>query len=221
MTVLRRVKNITVSAPVAQWIEHWSTEPGVGGSSPLGRELFCKTNPRVGRARNFKKESMTKSSLTLHEHFMREALKEAHRAFEKGEVPVGSVVVHRRKIVGRGQNQTETLHDPTAHAEMIAITQAAETLSEGKRDHRGSLEGATLYVTMEPCPMCAGALVLSKAKAVVYGIKDPKAGACGSLYNIIEDDRLNHRLEVRGGVLAEEAKVFLQEFFRNLRKENR
>jgi tRNA(adenine34) deaminase len=157
----------------------------------------------------------------LNEHYMREALKEARRAFEKGEVPVGAVVVHRQKIVGRAHNQMETLHDPTAHAEMIAITQAAEALSEGKKDHRGSLEGATLYVTKEPCPMCAGALVLSMTKGVVYGIKDPKAGACGSLYNIVEDDRLNHRLQVTGGVLEEEARIFLQEFFRNLRKENR
>ncbi len=152
---------------------------------------------------------------------MQEALKEARRAFEKGEIPIGAVVVHRQRIVGRGMNQTETLHDPTAHAEMIAITQAAETLSEGKEDHRGSLEGATLYSTKEPCLMCAGALVISKAKAVVYGIRDPKAGACGSLYNLVEDDRLNHQLQVRGGILADEAKLFLQEFFRSLRKEKR
>ena len=164
---------------------------------------------------------MKKSSVGVHEHFMREALKEARLAFEKGEVPVGAVVVYRQKIIGRAHNQMETLHDPTAHAEMIAITQAAETLARGARDHRGSLEGATLYVTMEPCPMCAGALVLSKAKAVFFGIKDPKAGACGSLFNLVADDRLNHRLQVRGGLLAEEARLFLQEFFRTLRKEKR
>ena len=152
---------------------------------------------------------------------MREALKEGTRGFEKGEVPVGAIVVYRQKIVGRAHNQTETLRDPTAHAEMIAITQAAETISGGKNGHRGSLEGATLYVTMEPCPMCAGALVLSKAKAVIFGIKDPKAGACGSLYNIAEDDRLNHRLQVKGGVLQEESRNLLQEFFRHLRKEKR
>ena len=157
----------------------------------------------------------------IHEYYMREALKEARFAFKKGEVPVGAVVVYRQKIVGRAHNQTETLHDPTAHAEMIAITQAAETLSEGQDNHRGSLEGATLYVTMEPCPMCTGALVISKTKSVVFGIKDPKAGACGSLYNIAQDDRLNHRVGVRSGILAEEAKLLLQEFFRNLRKEKR
>jgi len=164
---------------------------------------------------------MKKSTPTLHEQFMREALKEARRGFEKGEVPVGAIIVYRKKIIARAHNQTETLRDPTAHAEMISITQAAETLSQGKGNHRGSLEGATLYVTMEPCPMCAGALVLSKAKEIIYGIADPKAGACGSLFNLVEDDRLNHRLVVRGGVLAEEARAFLQEFFRNLRKEKR
>ena len=159
--------------------------------------------------------------MSVQEHFMREALKEARKGFEKGEVPVGAVVVYRQRIVGRAHNQMETLRDPTAHAEMIAITQAAEALSTGRNDHRGSLEGATLYVTMEPCTMCAGALVLSKAKSVVYGAKDPKAGACGSLFNIVDDDRLNHRLKVRGGILAEEAKFFLQEFFKNLRKDKR
>ncbi len=152
---------------------------------------------------------------------MREALKEAGRGFEKGEVPVGAIVVYRKKVIARAHNQTETLRDPTAHAEMIALTQASEALSQDKRDHRGSLEGATLYATMEPCPMCAGALVLAKVKEIIYGIADPKAGACGSLFNLVEDDRLNHRLAVRGGVLAEEARAFLQEFFRNLRKEKR
>ncbi|MBI4115973.1 MAG: nucleoside deaminase [Candidatus Omnitrophica bacterium] len=152
---------------------------------------------------------------------MREAIKEATRSFEKGEIPVGAVIVHDKKIIARAHNQMETLHDPTAHAEMIAITQAAETLAEGKRDHRGSLEGATLYVTMEPCPMCAGALVLSKAKGLVYAAEDSKAGACGSLYNIVSDDRLNHRLSVRKGILADESKQLLQEFFKTLRKDRR
>ena len=164
---------------------------------------------------------MKENPKRLDEYFMHEALKEANRAFEKGEVPIGAVVVYRKKIIGRAHNQTETLHDPTAHAEMIAITQAAESLAEGKRDHRGSLEGATLYVTKEPCPMCAGALVLSKAKEIIFGIADPKAGACGSLFNIVDDDRLNHRLTVRSGLLADEARTFLQEFFRTLRKEKR
>lgn len=152
---------------------------------------------------------------------MREALKEARRSLEKGEVPVGAVIVHRARVVARAHNQMETLRDPTAHAEMIAITQAAEALSEGKKEHRGSLEGASIYVTKEPCPMCAGAMVLSKAKEVIYGVSDPKAGACGSLYDIASDDRLNHRLKIKKGVLAEEARQLLQEFFRHLRKEKR
>ncbi len=164
---------------------------------------------------------MPKENSELDEHYMREALKEARKSFEAGEVPVGAIVVYRQKVIGRAHNQMEILRDPTAHAEMIALTQAAEALSQGKRDHRGSLEGATLYVTMEPCPMCAGALVNTKVKEVVFGIPDIKAGACGSLFNIASDDRLNHQLKVRGGILAHESKVFLQEFFRTLRKERR
>jgi tRNA(adenine34) deaminase len=104
---------------------------------------------------------------SLHDHFMQEALKQAKIAFEKGEIPVGAVVVFENRVVGRAYNQTEMLRDPTAHAEMIAMTQASETISEGKQNHRGSLEGATLYVTLEPCIMCAGALVLTKCKSLV------------------------------------------------------
>lgn len=158
---------------------------------------------------------------TLHDHFMQEALKQAKIAFEKGEIPVGAVVVFENRIVGRAYNQTEMLRDPTAHAEMIAMTQASETISEGKQNHRGSLEGATLYVTLEPCTMCAGALVLTKCKNLVYGAKDAKAGACESLYRIPQDDRLNHRLSVVSRVMEKESQVFLQEFFKNLRKERR
>lgn len=153
---------------------------------------------------------------------MQEALKQAKRAFEEGEVPVGAVIVHKGRIIARAHNQTELLRDPTAHAEMIAITQASEYLaSQGGAEHRGSLEKSSIYVTMEPCPMCAGALVLSKCGNLIYGVQDQKAGACGSVYNIPSDDRLNHRLQVTGGVLGEEARVLLEEFFRNLRKEQR
>lgn len=158
---------------------------------------------------------------SLHDHFMQEALKQAKIAFEKGEVPVGAVVVHDNRVIARAYNQTEMLRDPTAHAEMIAMTQASEALSEGKRDHRGSLEGASLYVTLEPCIMCAGALVLTKCKNLIYGARDAKAGACESLYRIPQDDRLNHRLSVVRGVMEKESQVFLQEFFRTLRKEKR
>lgn len=157
----------------------------------------------------------------LHEHFMREALKQARLALTKGEVPVGAVIVYENKVIARAHNQTEMLRDPTAHAEMIAMTQASETLSEGRQNHRGSLEGATLYVTLEPCTMCAGALVLTKCTHLVYGTLDPKAGACQSLYRVTQDDRLNHRLKVVTGVLAAEARVLLQEFFKSLRKDRR
>ena len=172
-----------------------------------------------------------------HEHFMKEAVKQAVIALEKGEVPVGAVVVWKQKIVARAYNQMEMLHDPTAHAEMIALTQASETLAsmpeakpgsaetpQGRqkaREHRGSLEGATLYVTLEPCPMCAGALVMTKCTNLVYGARDPKAGACHSLYHITEDDRLNHRVKVTGGVMADDSKFLLSEFFKSLRKEKR
>jgi tRNA(adenine34) deaminase len=158
----------------------------------------------------------------LHEQFMKEALKEAQKAFEKEEVPIGAVVVYKNQIIARAHNQMEMLHDPTAHAEMIALTQASEFLhQEGGGKHRGSLEKASLYVTVEPCPMCAGALVMTHCEHLIYGAKDAKAGACGSLFNVVQDDRMNHRLNVVGGVLADDARVFLQEFFRNLRKEKR
>jgi tRNA(adenine34) deaminase len=160
-------------------------------------------------------------SQSIHAHFMKEALKQAAIALEKGEVPVGAVVVWKNRIIGRAYNQTEMLHDPTAHAEMIAMTQASETLAEGKKDHRGSLEGASLYVTLEPCAMCAGALVLTKCKNLIFGALDAKAGACKSLYRITQDDRLNHRLNVTGGILEQDAKFLLQEFFKTLRKERR
>ena len=152
---------------------------------------------------------------------MREALKQAKIALEKGEVPVGAVVASGNRIIGRAYNQTEMLRDPTAHAEMIAMTQASETLSAGKKDHRGSLEGTALYVTLEPCPMCAGALVLTKCKDLIFGARDAKAGACESLYKITQDDRLNHRVNVTGGVMEAEARFFLQDFFKGLRKDRR
>ncbi len=162
-----------------------------------------------------------------HQHFMKEAIKQAVTALEKGEVPVGAVVVWKNRIVARAHNQMEMLRDPTAHAEMIALTQASETLASleearpRNRDHRGSLEGATLYVTLEPCPMCAGALVVTKCTNLVFGARDPRAGSCHSLYHITEDDRLNHQVKVTGGVMADDAKFLLSEFFKGLRKEKR
>ncbi len=152
---------------------------------------------------------------------MLEALKQAKVALEKGEVPVGAVVVYKNQVIARAHNQMQTLKDPTAHAEMIALTQASGILSEGRQDHRGSLEGASLYVTMEPCPMCAGALVITKCQNLFFGVRDAKAGACESLYKITQDDRLNHRLNVVSGIRENDARLFLQEFFRALRKDRR
>lgn len=157
----------------------------------------------------------------IHDHFMKQALRQAGLAFEKGEVPVGAVAVFKNRVIAKAYNQMEMLRDPTAHAEMIAMTQASEAVASGQKDHRGSLEEVTLYVTMEPCPMCAGALVAAKCKHLVFGTRDSRAGACGSIYNIVQDDRLNHRLQVTGGIMETEARVMLQEFFRHLRKEKR
>ncbi|MBI4372134.1 MAG: nucleoside deaminase [Candidatus Omnitrophica bacterium] len=160
--------------------------------------------------------------MSVHETFMREALKEAKKAFDKGEIPVGAVIVFQNKVIARAHNQMDLLHDPTAHAEMIAITQAADFLrSGGGENHRGSLEKTSIYVTVEPCPMCAGALVTSHCENLIFGAKDTKAGASGSLYHITQDDRLNHRLNVISGVLEEESKFLLQEFFKSLRKDKR
>lgn len=142
-----------------------------------------------------------------HEHWMRLAIDQARRAFDAEEVPVGAVVVHQDRVIGEGCNQRETLNDPTAHAEMIAMTQAASVLESWR------LIDCTLYVTLEPCPMCAGAIVQARLPRVVYGTTDPKGGACHTLYQITDDPRLNHRAEVVGGVLEFEAKALLQEFF--------
>jgi tRNA(adenine34) deaminase len=145
--------------------------------------------------------------LLPHERWMQLALEQARCAFDVEEVPVGAVVVHNDQVIGEGYNQRETLHDPTAHAEMIAITQAAQALGSWR------LLDCTLYVTLEPCPMCAGAIVQARLPRVIFGTLDPKAGACQTLYRITDDARLNHRCAVLGGVLQEECKGILQEFF--------
>jgi len=145
------------------------------------------------------------------EAWMAEALKEARLAASEGEVPVGAVVVRRGKVIARGRNQRELLKDPTAHAEMIALTQAAAAV-DGWR-----LDGATMYVTLEPCPMCAGALVNARVDRLVYGADDPKAGACGTLMDIANDARLNHRIPVTRGVRAPECGALLSGFFRRKR----
>jgi len=147
-------------------------------------------------------------------HFMRLALEQAGTAQDNGDVPIGAVIVHENQIIAKAYNQKEQLNDPTAHAEIIALTQAAAALESWR------LEGCTIYVTLEPCPMCAGAFVLARMDRLVYGCDDPKAGACKSLYNIVQDDRLNHRLEVTAGVFADECTKQLQDFFKKRRVEN-
>ena len=149
------------------------------------------------------------------ERFMRAAIESAKIAEENGDVPIGAVIVYQDQIIARAYNQRQQLCDPTAHAEIIALTQAAAALESWR------LNGCTMYVTLEPCCMCAGALVLSRMDRLVYGCDDPKAGACKSLYNIVQDERLNHRIEVTSGVLAEQCSQQLQEFFAKRRIENK
>jgi tRNA(adenine34) deaminase len=151
-------------------------------------------------------------SLDECEKWMRHALAEAQLALNKDEVPIGAVVVYEDKIIGRGYNQVESLNDPTAHAEIIAIGAACNFMSSWR------LSDAHLYVTIEPCTMCAGAIVLSRIDRLIYGAKDPKAGACGSLYNIVQDGRLNHQVEIVPHVLEEECSQLLREFFEKVRK---
>jgi tRNA(adenine34) deaminase len=153
-----------------------------------------------------------------HEFYMRHALREAQAAFDEDEVPIGAVVVRddvatgHRQVIAAAHNQREQLHDPTAHAEMIAITQAAEALGNWR------LDGCTLYVTLEPCPMCAGAIVLARIPRVIFGAADPKAGAVTTLYQLLDDPRLNHRSEVVTGVLGAECGEILSRFFRSKRR---
>ncbi len=148
----------------------------------------------------------------IDEMFMREALRQAQKAYDSGEVPIGAVIVHHNKIIARAHNQVEALKDPTAHAEMIAITQATSALSAKW------LRECGLYVTIEPCSMCAGALVLARLGRLCFGAEDPKTGACGSVMNIVRHQRLNHRVETSGGVLAGECGALVSEFFEKKRK---
>ena len=140
--------------------------------------------------------------------WMREALRLAEAALGHDEVPVGCVIVHDGRAVGRAHNQRETLRDPTAHAEMIAITQAAEALDAWR------LSGCTLYVTLEPCTMCTGAMILARLDRLVYGASDPKGGAVQSVFRLLDEPRLNHRIPVTAGVMAEECGAILSDFFR-------
>lgn len=145
---------------------------------------------------------------------MEEALKEAEKAKAAGEIPIGAVIVKDDEIIGRGHNLTETDHDPTAHAEMKAIKEASEKLGSPR------LTGCDLYTTVEPCSMCAGAIVLARIRKIYIGTPDPKAGACGSVLNIVQDDRLNHYTETETGIMLEECSSIMKDFFKELRKRN-
>jgi tRNA(adenine34) deaminase len=147
--------------------------------------------------------------------FMQRALKLAEQAAAEDEVPVGAVIVHGGRVIGAGWNQREALDDPTAHAEMIAITQAATALGDWR------LENTTLYATLEPCPMCAGAILQARIPRVVYGARDPKAGAVDSLYRLLDDQRLNHRAQVTPGVLADQCGILLTQFFMAKRRQGK
>ena len=149
------------------------------------------------------------------ERFMRLALEQARCAFEANEVPVGAVIVHNGRVIAAACNQREMLKDPTAHAEIIAITQAAQTLQSWR------LEGCTLYCTLEPCPMCAGAILQARMERLIFGAVDAKAGAVKSLFKLLNDARLNHRVEWQEGLLAAESTHLLQQFFGKKRGEQR
>lgn len=146
-----------------------------------------------------------------HQRFMREALLLARQAYNDDEVPVGAVIVHQGQIIGRGYNQVERFKDPTAHAEIIAITAACDYLK------RKYLNDCTLYVTLEPCPMCAGALVWSKIDRIIYGAMDAKAGACGSIFNFADHEKLNHSISILSGIMEEECAHLLTKFFKTKR----
>jgi len=143
--------------------------------------------------------------------FMQQAVDLARQALASEDVPIGALIVRDGQVIGRGYNQREKLQDPTAHAEMIALTAAAEWVGHWR------LEGCTMYVTLEPCPMCAGAAVQARLQRLVYGAADPKAGACGSLFALTADPRLNHQVETVAGVMAEACAELLREFFRRRR----
>ena len=149
--------------------------------------------------------------MNKHDKWMKVAFKEAENAFKMDEVPIGAVVVKDQIIIGKGFNQCERLNDSTAHAEMIAITSAANTIGNWR------LSGCTLYVTKEPCPMCAGALINSRLDMVVFGMYDEKEGCCGSLYQLCRDPRFKHQLSVKGGVMEEASQLIINEFFKKQR----
>ena len=159
--------------------------------------------------------SCMKSQEVDHEFWMEQALLEARKAQAIGEVPIGAVLVRQGQIIGRGYNQVETTKDPTAHAEILAIREAAGQVGGWR------IPDSTLYVTMEPCSMCAGAIVLARIDQLVIGAMDPKAGACGSLFNIPQDQRLNHSVTIESGILEEKCSLLVRQFFQSLRARNK
>lgn len=156
-------------------------------------------------------DSIPDDEKIVHNVFMEAAIEEARRAEQLGEVPIGAVIVKEGKIIGRGHNLRETSNDATAHAEMIAIREASKTLGAWR------LMGCILYVTLEPCPMCAGAIVQSRIPLVVYGASDPKAGCAGTLMNLLQEERFNHRAQIISGVMKDVCSHMLTDFFRRLR----
>lgn len=148
----------------------------------------------------------------MHERFMKEALKEAKKAYELDEVPIGAVIVKDGEIIARGHNQREMDHNPLYHAEMIAIHHAAQKVKSWR------LTGCDIYVTIEPCPMCAGAMIQGRLDRLIFGARDPKAGCAGSLYDLVRDQRFNHRLHVEEGILEDRCSRIIRDFFRNKRK---
>ena len=149
-----------------------------------------------------------------HVKWMKAAFREAEKAFEQDEVPIGAVVVQNGQIIGRGYNQCESLIDPTAHAEIIAITSAANTIKDWR------LKDCQLYVTKEPCPMCAGALINARINMVIFGMYDEKEGCCGSLYQLCRDNRFKHQLTVKGGIMEDACTLIIQEFFKKQREKD-
>ena len=147
-----------------------------------------------------------------HEDWIKKALRLAEKAFSEGEVPVGAIIVKDNKIIGRGYNQREALNDPTAHAEIIAITAASNTINDWR------LSDCSIYVTKEPCPMCAGAIISSRLKHLIFGAYDDKKGCCGSLYQLCGDKRLDNITSVKGGVLEDQCSMILREFFSSKRE---
>ena len=194
-------------APVAQWIRasDYGSE-GRGFKSSRALCFFGLVILTTGR------KSLLAFTTFMEDRFwMREALEVARQGAAIGEVPVGAIIVKAGRVIARAHNQREQTKDPTAHAELIAIRAAASSIGDWR------LTGTTLYVTLEPCPMCAGAIVLARIPRVVYAVSDPKSGAAGTLFNLLQDERLNHQVDVVEGILAEESCQLIKSFFRSRR----